>query len=139
MSRFNHQRQIFPEAWKKIMNSTKMLLIRTRTTALSLARGLHANRAQITRIHRPTGGYLRQYPTKLVFKDGSTITFRHQVPREIVKLPLLLEECQTEAERKAWLVRRKPVEVIEVKKDDTAVRFDQKQYLTFLKKKASSN
>lgn len=141
-SKFTYQRQISIKTCKTKMNSLKTLFTRTKlfsTIALYFPKGLHANRAEITRIKRPSSGYLRQFPTKLVFKDGSTITFRHHVPREIVKLPLLLEECQTEAERKAWYSRRKPIEVIEVKKDDTAVRFDQKQYLTFLKKKVSKN
>lgn len=116
---------------------------RTLKVATSLAshmptisnRELHANRAAICRIKRPKNEYCRQYPVTIVFQDGSTITSRHQVPREIIKLPLTLESCKSEAERKAWQGRRKPKEVIEIKKDDTDVAYNQMAYLKAMQTK----
>lgn len=98
-------------------------------------RQLHANRAAICGIKRPKDEYCRQYPVTIVFQDGSTITCRHQVPREIIKLPLTLESCKSEAERKAWQGRRKPKEVIEIKKDDTDVAYNQMAYLKAMQTK----
>ena len=92
-------------------------------------RQLHANRTSLCRIKRKENEYCRQYPVQIVFKDGSTITVRYQIPREIIKFPLLLEECETVEQRKEWLLRRKPKEVINIKKDDTNVKYDPMQYL----------
>lgn len=120
---------------------------RTSTVATSLAthlptitsRQLHANRAAICRIKRPKDEYCRQFPVTIVFQDGSTITSRHHVPREIIKLPLTLESCKSEAERKAWQGRRKPKEVIEIKKDDTDVAYNQLAYLKAMQSKRGSS
>ena len=94
---------------------------------------LHSNRSQICRIKRGANEYCRQYPVKIVFKDGSAITTRHEVPREIIKLPLTFEQCENEVQRKQWLGRRKLKEVIEIRKDDTDVSFNQMQYLKNMK------
>lgn len=119
------------------MNLNNQFIGLTKIVASTSLRSLHTNRASICRIRRPKDEYCRQYPVAIVFPDGSTVTARHQVPREIIKLPFLFEDCITEVERRAWLKRRKPTEVIEIKKDDTDVAFDQFQYIKTMKKGAS--
>lgn len=78
---------------------------------------------------------MQMYPTTLVFPDGSTITARYHEPRRIVKLPVLLEDLQSEAERTAWLRRRKTTEKVEIKDDVTDVSYDSNKYLKMFKQK----
>ncbi|XP_046915166.2 mitochondrial ribosomal protein L55 [Dermatophagoides farinae] len=92
-------------------------------------RELHANRASVCRLKRDPNAYQRLFPLRIVHKDGSTVLIRHQVPRELIKLPLKLEDCQTEREKMEWRSRRKQKEVIKIKKDDTDIEFDRSQYL----------
>lgn len=73
--------------------------------------------------------FLRTYPTVLVFKDGSTITMRHQEPRAVIKLPLLLEDAEADGQKLAWLSRRKKMEKVEIKEDVLDVPYDSKGYL----------
>ena len=108
---------------------TRFSLSQAITADFVAVRQLHANRASICRIKRPPNEYCRQYPVTIVFQDGSTIAARHQLPREIIKLPFTLEQCQSALERKAWMGRRKPKEIIEIKKDDTDVAYNQMDYL----------
>jgi hypothetical protein len=75
----------------------------------------------------------------MVYPDGSTVTVRHPEPRAIIKLPLLLEDCKTDAERREWLSRRKPKEVIKIEEEDSAVQFDSKQYLNMIKNKSRAH
>ncbi|RWS19960.1 hypothetical protein B4U80_09651 [Leptotrombidium deliense] len=74
------------------------------------------------------------YPTVLVYQDGSTITIRYPEPRLIVKLPILLEDLTTDAEKAAYAARRRIREEIKIKEDTTKVKFDGSKYLKFIKK-----
>lgn len=78
--------------------------------------------------------YVANYPTTLVFSDGSTLTFRYHEPRQIVKLPLTLDELE-ERDKKKWLVRRRIKEVAVKEQDKTEVRYDKNKYLNILRKK----
>jgi len=71
--------------------------------------------------------YLRTYPTLLVYPDGSTVTVRYKEPREIIKLPLDLNEVDeaTRTERLALRKRSKKVDVAEEYFEDT---FDSREY-----------
>lgn len=77
---------------------------------------------------------MAKYPTTLVFSDGSTLTFRYHEPRQIVKLPLTLEELE-ERDKKKWLVRRRIKEVQVKEQDKTDVGYDKNRYLNILRKK----
>ncbi len=100
-------------------------------------RYFHSNRASISLIKRSK--YCRLYPVLMVYPDGSTVTVRHSEPRAIIKLPVLLEDCKTDAERREWLSRRKPKEVIKIEEEDSAVQFDSKQYLNMIKNKSRAH
>lgn len=67
-------------------------------------RNFNANRAVVTKIKRNT--YCRKYPTLLVQPDGSTITINYHEPREIIKLPVVFEECSPEQQKKIRLMRQ---------------------------------
>lgn len=90
---------------------------------------IHSNRAAVCLIKRPPNRYTRMFPTRIVFKDGSTIITRYEVPREIIKMPMCIEDCLTDQERAEWQNRRKKRDVIKVKKDDNDVEFDRMKYL----------
>lgn len=103
--------------------------------SLQQMRKFNANMASICLIKRTK--YCRLYPVLMVYPDGSTVTVRHPEPRAIIKMPHLLEDCKTDAERREWLSRRKPTEVIKIEEEDTAVQFDSKHYLKlYLKNKS---
>lgn len=74
----------------------------------------NSNRASISRPKRPF--YVREFPTVLVQPDGSTITVRYSIPRQIIQLPLDLSTL-SEAERLARLRRREPKQKIIVKEE----------------------
>ena len=78
--------------------------------------------------------YVAKYPTTLVFSDGSTLMFRYHEPRQIVKLPLTLDELE-DSERKKWLIRRRIKEVQVKEKDKTDVQYDKNRYLNILRKR----
>jgi len=116
--------------WRPSTCGISRLLVTSTSSSASIARRcLHANIASICRIRRRPNEYIRQYPVDIVFQDGSTATVRYDVPREMIKLPLLLEDCETNAERLAWQLRRKPREVITIKKDETEIKYDQTAYI----------
>ena len=79
--------------------------------------------------------YLRQYPTVLVFPDGSSASFRHYEPRAIVKMPLTYEDCETTEEKRDWVQRRKRLEKMEIADDHLDVSFDRSSYLKMIKRK----
>ncbi|KAJ8939616.1 hypothetical protein NQ318_012339 [Aromia moschata] len=68
-------------------------------------RCLNSLSASLTKPHRNT--YRRNYPTVLVYPDGSTINIRCPEPRQIVKLPVNIWTL-SEADRKARLELGKP-------------------------------
>ena len=92
-------------------------------------RQLHSNRASICRLKRNPNEYQRLYPVWIIYRDGSAVLVRHHVPRELIKLPLKLEDCESEQEKMEWRSRRKQKEVIRIKKDDTDIQFDRSQYI----------
>lgn len=71
----------------------------------------------------------RLYPTTLVFKDGSTITVRYHEPRQILKIPLTIEECHSQADKTSWQLRRRLLKSEQVDDDTSEVIFDAKKYL----------
>ena len=96
-------------------------------------REYNANRSNICKISRTK--YCRLYRVLLVYPDGSTVTVRHPEPQAIIQLPVLLEDCKTDIERKEWLSRRKRVEKVETE-DDIDLQYNQKQYLNYFKNKS---
>lgn len=98
-------------------------------------RHFNGNRCVVTRIDRQKKMYLRQYPTCMMMPDGSSFTFRHTDPRRIINVPLTLDDCRTEEEKKEWLQRRKKIEKAEIHEDLLDVKYDKKKYLKFLKRK----
>ena len=96
-------------------------------------RYLNANSAAITYVRRSK--FIRLYPTKYIFHDGSTITARHVRPRFIVKIPLTEEDLHIEEEKRAFESRRIKIEKIDIKEDKLDVKFDGSQYLAMMKKK----
>lgn len=113
------------------MQSCKNLL-GSRPIIQTTCRQLNSKKCLIGRIE--SSKYVAKYPTTLVFSDGSTVTFRHHEPRQIVKLPLTLEELE-DAERKRWLVRRRIKEVQVKEQDKTDVQYDKNRYLNILRKR----
>ena len=73
--------------------------------------------------------FARLYPTTMVFKDGSTITVRFHEPRQIIKMPVTLEDCVNQSDKVAWQIRRRELkdEYRDTDKDD--VKFDAKKYI----------
>lgn len=71
----------------------------------------------------------RLYPTRLVFKDGSSLIIRYDEPRHVLKMPLTLEECVDEKSKMQWQIRRRVLRsgVVDSDKDD--VKFDARKYL----------
>ncbi|RVE50960.1 hypothetical protein evm_004369 [Chilo suppressalis] len=88
-------------------------------------RYLNNNIASVTKIHREL--YTRQYPTKVVLADGSSIDIRYHEPRKIIKLPLDLS-LLSEDERKIRLEKRKPKKKVKIT-DDLEDNFNAKKYL----------
>lgn len=82
---------------------------------------------QVNKISRSL--YARMYPTTLVYKDGSTITIRYHEPRQILKLPLTLEECLEDKDKLAWQIRRRPLKTGSVDSELDDVKFDATKYL----------
>jgi large subunit ribosomal protein L55 len=73
--------------------------------------------------------FARLYPTTLVFKDGSTITVRYHEPRQILKIPLTLEDCHSQNEKLAWQLRRRLFKDERVDEETDRVKFDAKKYI----------
>ena len=95
-------------------------------------RRYNANRTNICKISRIK--YCRLYRVLLVYPDGSTVTVRHPEPQSIIQLPVLLEDCKTDTDRKEWLLRRKRTEKVEIV-DEIDLKYNQKQYLHIFKNK----
>lgn len=72
--------------------------------------------------------FARLYPTLYVYKDGSTVTVRYHEPRLIIKEPLTLDEC-VDAEKTAWMNRRRTTKEGSVRDDGAEVVFDAKKYI----------
>lgn len=81
--------------------------------------------------------YLRQYPTLLVMPDGSSFTFRHSVPRAVVKMPLTIDDCMTAQEKADWNQRRKRLEKVSLQEDTVDVEYDKNKYLQYVQKSQS--
>lgn len=92
---------------------------------MSQIRNLNANRAVVTKIKRST--YCRKYPTMLALPDGSTITTKYHEPREIIKLPVVFEECSVEQQKRIRLMRQ-PRGTSKAKEEFTST-FDPLKYL----------
>lgn len=88
---------------------------------------------QVYRVRREL--YARLYPTTLVFKDGSTVTIRYPEPRQIIKLPLTLEECGDEKTKLAWQIRRRSQKTGSVDVEMNDITFDASKYLRSRPKK----
>lgn len=71
----------------------------------------------------------RMYPTKLVFKDGSSITIRFNEPRYMLRMPYTLEECVDEKSKMQWQIRRRVLKTDTVDTDRDDVKFDARKYL----------
>lgn len=93
-----------------------------------------ANSCIVTRIKRSK--YLRHYPTLVVFPDGSTFNLRHHEPRSIVKLPILRDDLETDAEKREWDQRRKKIMKLEIERDLLDVDYDSRKYLKFMKRQS---
>lgn len=78
--------------------------------------------------------FARLYPTTLVFKDGSTITVRFHEPRQIIKMPLTLEDCHSQSSKVSWQLRRRLLVTEQVGRDQDVVKFDAKKYIRPRKK-----
>ena len=84
----------------------------------------------LSQVYKASRGlYARLYPTTLVFKDGSTITIRYHEPRQIIKIPLTLEECVDQKSKTDWQIRRRVVKETKVEKIVDEVSFDARKYL----------
>ncbi|KAG8233709.1 hypothetical protein J437_LFUL014313 [Ladona fulva] len=94
-------------------------------------RNLNCHSASITRPHRLI--YARNYPTVVVFPDGSSINIRYHEPRKIITLPIDLEDL-TEEERRLRLEKRKPKKKVKIE-EDISDDFDVNRYVKFIKKK----
>lgn len=73
--------------------------------------------------------FARLYPTTLVFKDGSTVTIRYHEPRQILKIPLTLEECTDEKSKNAWQIRRRLLKTQAIIDEKDDITFDARKYL----------
>lgn len=73
--------------------------------------------------------FARLYPTTMVFKDGSTITFRLDEPRQIVKMPLTQEDCRDHSDKIAWQLRRRLLKTGQVENKEDDVKFDASKYI----------
>lgn len=82
---------------------------------------------QVYRIRRKL--FPRNYPTTLIFIDGSTVTVRHHEPKHIIKYPLTYEECVDAQSKKAWQTRRRAVVAEAIKREDEDISFDARKYL----------
>lgn len=106
-----------------------MMSLRGKTFKIPIAfeqvRNLNANRVVVTKIKRAT--YCRKYPTLLVKPDGSTITIKYHEPREIIKLPVIFENCTPEQQKRIRLMRQ-PRGAIKTK-DEFVPTFDPLKYL----------
>jgi len=78
--------------------------------------------------------FARLYPTTLVYKDGSTVTVRHPEPRQIIKIPLTIEDCIDGKSKVAWKNRRRIIVAGSVTADRDDVTFDARKYLRPRKK-----
>lgn len=72
----------------------------------------------------------RMYPTTMVFKDGSSITIRYHEPRQILKMPITLEDCVDHQAKTAWQIRRRILKTGTVDTDKDDVKFDPRKYLS---------
>lgn len=109
-----------------------MFTLPTSSALRSQQRGLNANRCIVARPMRQK--YLRQYPTLLLLPDGSSLTFRHHEPRAIIKMPLTLDDCETQDAKAEWSQRRKRQDKVEIKEDTLDVAFDKNKYLKYIRK-----
>ncbi|XP_060081483.1 large ribosomal subunit protein mL55-like isoform X2 [Ylistrum balloti] len=91
-----------------------------------------SSRTSLTRYRRRV--YVRQYPTTVVYPDGSTISVRYKEPRKLITLPLdlggLSEEEANEVIRRR--TPRKKMAVMEEYEDD----YDSNKYKHIWKKKS---
>lgn len=77
---------------------------------------------------------MRNYPTTLVFKDGSTITTRYHEPRALIKLPLLMEELEAAEEKQDFNLRRRKIEKVQEIEDNMEVSYSGRDYLKMVTK-----
>lgn len=112
---------------------TSSAVCRCLVQRLVSVRPMHANRTSVCKIARQQ--YCRLYKVLLVYPDGSTVTVRHPEPQALIQLPVLYEDCKTEAQRKAWLMRRKKIEKVQTE-EEIDLKYNQKQYLNIFKKKS---
>ena len=103
-----------------------------RIPLVTCIRNFNANRCMVTKIKR--SNYMRHYPTTIVFKDGSTVTTRYHEPRAIIKLPLLMEELQTQEEKQDFNLRRRKIEKVQESDNTMDVSYSGRDYLKMFKK-----
>ncbi|XP_021350551.1 39S ribosomal protein L55, mitochondrial-like [Mizuhopecten yessoensis] len=91
-----------------------------------------SSKTSLTRCRRKI--YVRQYPTTVVYPDGSTITVRYKEPRKLITLPINVSELSEEEANAVILKRtpRKKIKVVEEFEDD----FDSSAYSHIWKKKS---
>lgn len=70
----------------------------------------------------------------MLMPDGSSFTFRHTVPRAVVKMPLTIDDCLADEAKAEWNQRRKRLEKVSFEVDTVEVAFDKNKYLQFIKK-----
>lgn len=114
------------------MQSCKHLLSSNTSIIQTTCRQFNSKKCLIAKVE--CSKYVAKYPTTLVFSDGSTINFRYNEPRQLVKLPLTLDELE-DSEKKKWLVRRRIKEVQVKEEDKSDVKFDKNKYINILRKR----
>jgi len=94
---------------------------------LTVAKCLNASRCAVTKTKRAT--FARQYPTRAVLPDGSTITVKYPEPRHLIRFPINLEEASDEEKKKIQLLRRPKQKL--VVEHDKGNKFDPRKYVKF--------
>lgn len=87
-------------------------------------RDFNANRAVVTKVKRAL--YTRLYPVTIVNADGSTVRSKFPTPRILVKLPLDIEKCDEDTQRKIRLMRQPKKK--QARKQEVKVAFDPLKY-----------
>ena len=111
---------------------------------LTVAKCLNANRCVVTKTKRAT--FARQYPTRAVLPDGSTITgkiallyknviynlyisVKYPEPRHLIRFPINLDEATEEQKKRIQLLRRPKQKLIV--EEDKGAKFDPRKYVKF--------
>ena len=107
-------------------------LLRSNTIHKQYVRFLYSTKCGVTKVRR--NKFTLMYDTTLVFKDGSTIQFRHSTPSAILNIPTVFEDLTTNEEKLNWFNRRRKIEAYNLVEDKSDVTIDRTQYLKHFKK-----